>query len=104
EESAQRQRLLNEGHTQPILIKGVWYFLDGTKSHSEEARTALDLIRLDQEYIKEIEGEKRIEGVPQKFKDQLAKIESEQGKEAAERFLELNASIFFNEDFWGTFN
>lgn len=103
DENVQRQELLSQGHEQPVLVKGIWYFMDGAKAHSEEARTALDLIRLDQEYVKEIEGEKRLEGIPQAFKDQLKEVEDTQGKEAAKRFLDLNASVYFNEDFWSSF-
>lgn len=101
------ETLKAEGHTQPVLIKGVVYYMDKTKNQdfsTEAGRIALDLIKLDQVYVAENEGQVQTQEFPQEFLDELQRVEQEQGEEAAQRFLDLNASIFFNEDFWTEFS
>lgn len=84
-----------------VEVNGVWYYMDNAKQQDSEARLAIDLIKLDQQFIKELQdNNKGVVEVPQSFIDEVARIEQEQGKEAAIRFIEANSSIFFNQDFW----
>lgn len=97
----------NQGHIQPVLVKSIVYYIDKTKNQdfsTEAGRVALDLIKLDQIYVAENEGQIQNQEFPQEFIQELQRIEQEQGQEAAKRFLDLNASVFFNEDFWTEFS
>lgn len=101
------KRVAAQGHTQPVVLKGMVYFLDKDTSRdfsTEASRIALDLIKLDQVYVADADGTKTPDSVPDTFIEELRKIEQTQGSEAAYRFLTLNASLNFTEDFWSEFS
>jgi hypothetical protein len=88
-----------------IEERGLFYSVDQTKDTTEEAIIAMDLHILDKDYadrtkVKNAEEGNETPEVPAIFRDKVKEIEQSQGREAATNFIESNASIFFNQDFW----
>jgi hypothetical protein len=84
-----------------IEERGLFYSVDQTKDVTEEATIAMDLHILDKDYSDRTkEDGNNIPEVPAMFRDKVKEIEESQGREAATNFIESNASMFFNQDFW----
>lgn len=84
-----------------VKVKDVWYYIDSSKTNTTEARIAIDLIKLDNQYRKDLEEEGAPnKEVPDTFIYEVIDIEATQGKEAALRFIEANTSINFSQEFW----
>lgn len=111
----------NESQIPPGAVsakwRDVWYYVDSTKTNEDSSgRVAIDLINLDEQFLKKIKEEKlkaeaagldTTEEIPQLFKDKVAEIESPNGaaptpesRAAAIFFIESNANIGFNQEFW----
>jgi hypothetical protein len=79
---------------------------------SEEASIAFEINKLDQAFLKEKQQESLaagnqkvdVEKLAPKFLEELARIEQEEGREAAVEFFLLNSSVGFSNEFWNTFD
>lgn len=86
-----------------VEVNSVWYYLTPQAKDAfpnDEARLALDLHKLDQDFVESLQGVSQEVEVPQSFIDEVEEIEGTRGKEAALRFIELNSTISFNQSFW----
>lgn len=93
-----------------IEVGGTFVYLDSNPS--EEASIAFEISKLDQAFLKEKQDEARsagnqkidVEKLAPKFLEELARIEQEEGREAAVEFFLLNSSVGFSNEFWNTFD
>lgn len=78
----------------PITRQPIVGVLDASQL-TEESIVALDLNKLDREFTNE-----QLKQGAQLFYDTLDRIDSEEGREAAIKFLEANAYTSLSQDFW----
>lgn len=72
-----------------------------SENTTDEATIAMDLNKLDELSRKEFSKDSDTkDGIPQSFIDMLNKIDTENGREAAVKFMNVNSYIGFSSEFW----
>lgn len=102
-------RVVDFPSSDSIEVNGTNYILKNNAD--EEARVAFEIAKLDREVLEEKKKEANLSGqkidvdrLAPRFLDELRRIESEEGREAAVEFFLLNSTVGFSNEFWNSFN
>ena len=83
----------------PIFeFEGFYFSLDPSANNSDEGKIAIDLHKLDKRYTEDQTDDTTKDLT--KFLEALNRVETDENKDVAQRFLEVNASIMLSPTFW----
>ena len=92
-----------------LEVNGTYYEL--ANPNDPDSRTAFEITKLDLDVLAQKKREAELSGqkidvdkLAPKFLEELSRIETEEGREAAVEFFLLNSTVGFSNDFWNSFN